>query len=120
MSRRSGNLLAALALVAIGACTAASALAYGGGGGRGGFGAAFAGHGWAGHGWAGHGWNGHGFGGRGWYFHQVGGFHGPAVPGYAGYYESSAYVPGCVWVRQLSPGPYGPVWRYYPACYYGF
>jgi hypothetical protein len=89
-------------------------------------------HGWAGHGWGGHGWHfGHfrrfgcfsrfgNFSCSGASGAFPGAFHGQAVPGYYGYYASPTFAPGCVWVRQLVPGPYGPVWRYYPACYYGY
>jgi hypothetical protein len=95
--------------------------------------------GWAGHG--GGGWGGHGWGGRafGWHFNRFnnhfdrhfdrllgfgrfGYYRRPVLSGYpyphSYYYGNSGYDPGCVWIRQLVPTPYGPQWRMIPGCAY--
>ena len=84
--------------------------------------------GWGGHGWGGHGWGRHGFapvwaGRFGSRFARFGmirpRFFAGSLYGYS-YYGNSGYDPGCVWIRQLLPTPYGPQWQYTPACADGY
>ncbi len=75
--------------------------------------------------WGGHGGAWHGPGAHfGWRYGRSGFFRRPILSGYPYpypyYFGNSGYDPGCLWVRQLVPTPYGPQWRVTPACPYGY